>query len=397
MSLKKVLVINAAGYMGGDVAVWLLGLPALDAERFRLYAVSIPRGKVYATLRSLPNVSITPMELGGKELHPAARFGKPIRALEAAIAVPRIVNLVKREKIDVIYSIDRTVSMAISYMVSLITGCPLVLNAQISHYLTTSILHRRVIKHAVRLTVSSENMRTNFLPYVDHPNKLVTIPNAITFDRYDPTLPGSKVRAEFGIAPDAPVVVLAGRLSPFKGQDDLIRAAEIILKERPDTYFLLAGSENVPGFQAYLENLIAEFQVGHRVKLIGHRTDLPNVIASANVSTMPSHEEPFGLVALEAMAMGKPVVATRAGGVPEFLVDGEMGLLIRPRDYEKLAWSILELINDPERARAMGIRGRQHVEQFYTEKTYGQKLANFLFDVVSDVGYYTNPEPSLKS
>lgn len=383
MSKTKILIVNAAGYIGGDVAMLLLGLPYLEPAYFHIYAVSAPRGQVYEFLCELPHVTMIPMEVGGSELHPPSRLGKPLRAAEALLTVPRVTALVKREKIDVLYTIDRTVGMTITYVVSLLTGRPLVLNAQITHYLATSRLHQRVIKHAHKITVSSEAMHRAFLPYVPDPGKLVTIPNAIKFDRYDPTISGAGIRTEWNIPADAPVVVLAGRLSPFKGQDDLIRAAALVLKERPDTYFLLAGGENVTGFLATLEHLIAELNVGHRVKLIGHRADLPAVFACATVATMPSHEEPFGLVALEAMAMGKPVVATRAGGVPEFLVDGEMGILIEPRDYHALARALLTLINDPERAQMMGLRGRNHVETYYTDKIYGKQIAA-LFSEIAD-------------
>lgn len=381
MTVRNVLYINAATYVGGDVAMILLGLPALDPGRFRLHVVSPPRGHVYAAFQAMPNAILTTMDLGGSEAAPPGRTGKLARAADTAAAIARIVQLVRRNKIDLIYTVDRTISLPLSYAVARLTGCPLVLSAHIGHYLHTSPVHRHIVRNAHSITVTSENMRQEFLPFARSHDQLVKIMNAIRVDRYDPSISGEAVRVELQIPPDAPVVLLAGRLNPFKGQDDLVRAAAVVLKQRPDTYFLIAGGENVPGHLALIEGLIAEHGVGHRVRCIGYRQDLPQLFATSDIATMPSHNEPFGLVALEAMAMGKPVVATRAGGVPEFLVDGEMGLLIPPRDSDALARAILTLLDDPARARAMGQRGRQHVLDHFNEEVYGKQIADFLYTV----------------
>lgn len=381
MRNRKVLLINGAGFMGGDVAMLLLGLPFLQQKHYSLSIVSIPRGEVYEELRKIPGVQMITMELGGTELPPSTNFGKLGRAAAIAAAAVRIAAFVRREKIDAIYALDRTVATLLSYLVAHLTGTPLILSAHISYYLDTSALMRRVVRHAKAVTVTSEHMGKRFLPYVSDPTRIFKILNAIKLELYDATLPGTPIRQELTIAPETPVVILAGRLSPFKGQDDLIRAAAIIRQERPDVQFLLAGAENVAGFTKVLTQLIAEQQLENTVRLIGYRKDLPAVFAAATICTMPSHEEPFGLVALEAMAMGKPVVATRAGGVPEFLVDGEMGFLIEPRDHQALARAILKLVNEPALAQAMGRRGRQHVEEYFTANVYGRNIVA-TFDTV---------------
>jgi glycosyltransferase involved in cell wall biosynthesis len=381
MAITKILLINAAGYIGGDTAMLLLGLPYLSSDEFAIHAVTIPRGKVYDFLRTLPNAKIVEMELGGKELAPANQSPWLKRAAQTVTAIARIVLLVHKEKVDVIYSGDRTVSMGISYAVSLLTRRPLMVNAQISHYLATSQLHRMVIRHAAKITVSSEHMRAKFLPYVRNPDKMVKIPNAIKIEKYDPNISGAKIREELGIAPHAPIVTLAGRLSPYKGQEEFIRAAALVLQKHPGAYFLMAGAEDVPGYLDYLKKLITELGVGKQVQLIGHRSNLPEVLASATLSTMPSHEEPFGLVALEAMAMCKPVVATRAGGVPDYFLDGEVGILIPPQDYQALAQAIIKLLDNPTIAIEMGKRGRKHIETFYNDRVYASQIANVLSSI----------------
>lgn len=380
--MHKILIINAAGLVGGDVAMLLLGLPYLTPDQFTIYSATVPRGEIYEIVRELPNTRIIPMELGGKEAQ-LSGTNQLQRIIQAVIAIIRITLLVRRENIEVIYTMDRTVGMVISYFVSLLSGRILVLNAQIWHYLTTSLIHRLVIKHATRITVSSEKMRQIFLPYVKEPGRLKVIPNAIVMEKYDPTIDGKAIRQQLGIPQDAPVVVLAGRLTPYKGQEDFIRAAAIVLKKYPNAYFLMAGRENVPGYQATLEQMIAQLKVGERVKLIGFCDNIPALYAGSSVVTMPSHEEAFGLVALEAMAMKKPVVATRAGGVPEFLPDGEAGLLIEPLDYEGLAKAITQLLDEPQMARKMGENGREIAENGYNDHVYGTQIADLFREVIS--------------
>jgi glycosyltransferase involved in cell wall biosynthesis len=384
MEPKKILIVNAAGAVGGDVAMFLLGLPFFDRRRYLFRVVSIPRGTVYEKLRAMENTSVSTMELGGKELSPSGRWARLQRGLAFLLAIVRISALVRRERIDVIYALDRTIATTICYLVALLSGRPLVLSAHISHYLSSNQLMRMIVRHAARVTVTSNNMYGQFRPYVRDESRLVTILNAINIGPYDMAISGDQVRADLQIGPTTPIVALAGRLSPFKGQPELIRAAAIVRRQHPDIQFLLVGSDHGDGYQATLERLIAAEQLGGVVRLLGFRNDLPAVFAAATICAMPSHEEPFGLVALEAMAMAKPVVATRAGGVPEFLVDGQMGILIEPRDVEGLARAILRLLDNPQLAREMGQRGRQQVEQHFSAPVYGAKIVAALDAVIAE-------------
>ena len=368
MSAINVLFVNAAGSVEGDTAMWLLGLSCLDANTFCIHVAATPRGAVFEQLAQLPNINLHPMEIGGAETD-ISRSLPGLRRLHSLAAVIRIAALAKRKKIDIIYTIDRTVGMAISYAVSRLTGCPLILSAHISFYLGHSRVHKLVMNHASCITVVSENMRREFLPYVDDPGKLTVVPNAIALERFDPTLDGLAVRHELGLKPSTPAVSLVGRIDPWKGQAELIQAAAIVLQVQPDTVFLLVG-QGEPDYVHKMKQLADELDIGRSVLFLGYRNDIPHIQAAVDIATMPSHYEAFGLVALEAMAMAKPVVSTQAGGVPEFLIDGEMGRLVPPSDFNALADALLFLLDNPEKAKRMGIRGREHVARFYSSHKY---------------------------
>lgn len=110
--------------------------------------------------------------------------------------------------------------------------------------------------------------------------------------------------------------------------------------------------------------------------------DMPSLLSAANIVSMPSWGEPFGLVALEGMAMGKPVIATRVDGIPEFVLDGKVGALVPPQDPGALAHAVLTLLEHPEMANNMGRAGRLHVEHNYTLERYRNDVENLLLRAV---------------
>lgn len=376
-SRVRVLTLNGFETVEGDVFTLLTALRFLPGAEFELHAISKPRGEVYKRLTQLPHLRLTPMELGGIEAAAPGRSGKPTQIADFTTAIARIVRYVQREKIDLLYSIDRGVAPQIAAVVARLTGRPFVLNAAYPFYPQNGRFARFVLRQADLIQVHSRYLYDHLRPYVPDPGRMVIIPNGLDIKHYDLATSPRPARELFGIADEERVVVMTGRLNKYKGQDDLVKAVPIVLQQHPDTHFLIAGrgSDEV---KSLVEALILERNIGHRVRLIGYVPSIPELLAAADVVTMPSWEEPFGLVALEGMAMAKPVVSTRAGGVPEFLIDQEMGLLVTPRNPEELGAAISQLLADPERAKRMGTRGRQQVEAGYTVGHYIEQVTKLL-------------------
>ena len=143
-------------------------------------------------------------------------------------------------------------------------------------------------------------------------------------------------------------------------------------------------------FREHVERMIQQHGLGDVMRFLGYVPDLTVAIGASDIVVMPSKEEPYGLVALEGMAMAKPIVATRAGGVPEFVVEGETGLLVPPGDSEALADALLKLLSNPARAREMGFQGRRHVLAEYTVSHYVARLMPVL-EGVAGGGRQTMP------
>jgi glycosyltransferase involved in cell wall biosynthesis len=172
------------------------------------------------------------------------------------------------------------------------------------------------------------------------------------------------LRAEVGIPQDAPLVAELGRLCDVKGQRELIRS----LAGLPDARLLLIGRdlEQDGAFQAELEREADRLGVRDRVVFTGHRDDARALLAEADVVALPSWTEGLPLAALEAMAEGRPVVATPVGGTPEVVVDGETGLLVPARDHDALRAALGRLLADPDLRRRMGEAGARRVRERFS-------------------------------
>ncbi|MCE5273083.1 glycosyltransferase family 4 protein, partial [bacterium] len=168
----------------------------------------------------------------------------------------------------------------------------------------------------------------------------------------------ARVRCELGAESDDNVLAaVIGRLERRKGQDTFLRAATLALEQEPRLRFALAGQAE-GDWGRELEALTRSLGLEERVTLAGHRSDMRAVLAALDILVVPSLEEAFGLSAVEGMLAGLPVVAARAGALPEFVIEGRSGALVPPADPPALAGALTRLAADPDSRRALGSRAR---------------------------------------
>jgi glycosyltransferase involved in cell wall biosynthesis len=163
-------------------------------------------------------------------------------------------------------------------------------------------------------------------------------------------------------------VGVVARLSPEKGQDTFLEAAAMVLREVHDVGFVIAGDAAL-GDRHYAERLVdlaRRLGMVERTLFTGFTDRVPELMAGLDVLVVPSHAEPFGLVTVEAMASGTPVVATRTGGSPEIVEHEKTGLLVPPRDPAAIARAVLTLLRSPDRARALGETGRRRATDAFS-------------------------------
>lgn len=203
---------------------------------------------------------------------------------------------------------------------------------------------------------------------IGRPDQYVVIPNGLDGEAYARrAAPPARTRAALGLASESRPILCMGRLVPVKGQTFLLQAWRSVLKGEPRALLLLAGEGPDEGplcAQAAALGLIGS------VRFLGFRQDIPSLLTCAEVLVLPSLNEGFGMVLLEAMAMGKPVVASAVGGVPEVVLDGRTGLLVPPADPVALAAAILRLLGDPDTARRLGEAGRERGRNSFSREAF---------------------------
>jgi len=197
-------------------------------------------------------------------------------------------------------------------------------------------------------------------------SKVSTIPNGVDLDRFQGA--SSTLRSE--IAPQGqPLVGLIGRLVPEKGGALFLRAAKRVLAVYPDAKFALIGGG--PARREW-ETLAIQLGIKQQVFFAGGRDDMPGVYASLDMVVLPSFIEALPMCLLEAMAAGRPVIATRVGAVPKIIDTEYTGLLLDPGDEVGLAQAILRLLHDKELARRLGESGRTHVALHFSAEAMAE-------------------------
>jgi glycosyltransferase involved in cell wall biosynthesis len=204
-----------------------------------------------------------------------------------------------------------------------------------------------------------------------------TVYYAIDPDRYNRSA-GDRAagRRRLGLANGTAAVGVVGQITPWKGQETAIRAMARVIESHPDSRLLVVGDAKFVGEatrydnRAYLRRLhglVEELELEGAVRFLGERRDVPDVLAALDLLLMPSWEEPFGRIAVEAMAIGTPVIATAVGGPPEFIDDPRTGRLLPPWSVEKWAGEIVTLLDDPGEREGMATAAQPTAARFTKE------------------------------
>jgi len=216
-------------------------------------------------------------------------------------------------------------------------------------------------------------------------NDLVEIPNCVDTDLFQPKLNGTGMRQRYGISDDDLVVLFVGPLDQahhYRRVDLLLEAVRMV--QEPDLHVFVAGDgDRAAWYRSLTEELGIDSQV-HFLGKVPHQ-DLPKVYAAVDIVVLPSQlQESFGLVLIEAMACGKPVIASDLPGVRSVVSDGEDGLLVRPGDVNDLVEKMQILLGDAHHRHEMGTRGRKKVEEKYVWSKITPRLVQIYKDVLAD-------------
>jgi glycosyltransferase involved in cell wall biosynthesis len=347
--LRVLQVIDDLG-RGGAQAVVLAALRLADPARLEMRAACVGDHVDAALLREMRRWSAGVVVLGARRMWDVR-------------AVARLAAIVRRSDIDVVHT-HLAHGDALGGAAARLAGRPVVstLHAVAADRLTVPQPRRAVAAAATRrlgsrLIAVSEAVRDS------HVAELGLDPARLTVLRNVPVAPlilgerGDRraTRARLGVG-EGPVVCVAARLAPPKDHDTLLRALPDVLARHPDLTLLVAGDGPRRG---ELEALARSHGVDSAVRFLGLRTDVPELLAAADVVCNLTHEaEGLSITVLDALSLGRPVVATRIASVEEVIAHGRSGMLVAPRDVAGAASALLSLLGDSDRRRRIGDEAR---------------------------------------
>ncbi|WP_420642883.1 glycosyltransferase family 4 protein [Candidatus Leptofilum sp.] len=212
------------------------------------------------------------------------------------------------------------------------------------------------------------------------------IHNGLDLGKFSVERDGNPFRQAYGIPKDAPLIGIVGRLRPWKGQHRFIKMAATVSPTHPNAIFVIVGGfvfEFDNGYADFLRGIAQQRQLEKKVHFTGHLADVRDALAAMDIFVHSGDPEPFGLVNIEAMATGKPVVAFAHGALPEIVQHEATGLLVPPADEMALANGVSTLITNPEYGQQLGIAGRARVEELFTIQQTAVKFSSVLQNSVA--------------
>ncbi|WP_435015367.1 glycosyltransferase [Tundrisphaera sp. TA3] len=339
-------------------------IPTLDRsgaeKQMALLATGLPRDRFRVEVAALTRSGPLAADLASAGI-PVTTIGKRLKLDPFALA--KLARLVKKGRFDVVHT---WIFAADVYgrVAARMAGVPVVITSEMAVDLWKSrrelAVDRWLAKHTDRVVGNSEAVVDFYREAGIPPERLTMIASGIG-DEEPPAIDRAAVRASLGLPLDAPLILYAGRLAEQKGVGDLIAALDLLQHVRPDLRTLIVGDGPLRGKLVSMAHAF-KLDVDHKVRFLGHREDVPTLLACADLLVLPSLYEGLPNVVLEAMRFRVPVVATAAPGTTELIVDGQTGLLVPVRNPPLLAQAMRRVIEEPGLGRRLAEAGRTRVE-----------------------------------
>jgi glycosyltransferase involved in cell wall biosynthesis len=344
---RRVMLFTDSFIHGGTERQFVAALRMLDRQRFDIRVGCLKRRGPF-----LPEVEGLGLPI--HEFPTTSLYGRGTLGL-----LRRLMRLLREEQIELVHSFDFYTNV-FAGTAAWLAGVPAILISRREMAGDRSVFQQAAIRFSAFLADGivansrAAGMRlTGRAPSV--PGRLGVVPNCIDPAPFHPDADPRQAAAALGLAPASVHIGLLAALRPEKDIATFLRAAALAARELESAQFVLIGEGSE---RDRLKGLAAELGIAERVVFLGDRSDIPEVLAAMDVVALSSITESFPNAVLEAMAAGRAVVATRVGGVPELVRDGETGWLVPPRDAQAMARRIIELAGSPSQRQAMGQAGR---------------------------------------
>ncbi len=347
-----------------------------------LLAKGLPRDRFQVEVAALTRLGPLESELRTAGISVTA-IGKRFKL--DPIALVKLVRFLKSRAFDVVQT---WIFAANTYgrVAARMMGVPVVVVAEMAvdlwkGHLDRSVDHR-LATWCDRL-VGNSHAVVDFYRELGVPDDRLAMIYSGTSDEEPPPIDPQAIRASLGFEVEAPLILFAGRLAEQKRVHDLLKALDLLQHVQPDVRTVIAGDGPL---RDRLEETAHAYHLDGRVRFLGHRSDVPRLLAAADVVVLPSAYEGLPNVVLEAMQFRKPVVATAAPGTTEVVINGETGLLVPVGECSLMARAIRDLVRDRTLASRLGEAGRARVETHFRASMMVARFATLYEELAQSKG-----------
>ena len=327
----------------------------------------------------------------GVKVIPLPSMVRSIRPLKDFRALLSLVWLIFKEKPDIVHTHSSKAGI-LGRLAAKIAGVPYIIHTPHGHvfYGHFGILASKLFlwierifsKFTDRMVALTNGEKNDYLKLsVCPPDKVFKIHSGVDLKQFmQPNGDRVEKRRSLGLDQNSTVIGFVGWLLPIKGPAYLLKAMAHIWPDYPTVSLVMVGKGKL---DVDLRAQALKMNANGKIKFLGWREDIHEIMPVFDLLVLPSLNEGMGRVLVEAMAAGKPVVASEVGGIPDLVRHGETGYLVRPADEKALANGIKKLLNDPERAQQMGQRGKEYCRQFSLEAMI-EKLDDLYSDLTTN-------------
>lgn len=286
----------------------------------------------------------------------------------------KLASLLKKNSIDILH-LHNSTAFFYGVLAGKIAGLNRIIYTEHARDVAPNIKVRimdKILSHMTyRIVVVAEFLKRNLVQreWMD-PANITVIYNGIDGDKFTRDYDREEVFRELTISPQSKIIGIVARLDPIKNHQCLIRAMKTVLDNYQDAVLLVIGDGPL---RHELEELVAAEKLGKNILFLGTRNDIPRLLSVLDIFVLCSLSEGLPLTILEAMAAGKPIVATDVGGIPEVIQEGIEGIIIPSDNENRLAEVIIDLLRDEKKRLDMGERARRKFMEKFTIETMVQR------------------------
>ncbi len=379
----NILYYNHTAVVSG-AEISLLGiLNHIDRSRFSVI-LACPKGELQekASCLHIPTILLNPFEVGFNTKLASIHF-----ITKLYHTIKELTVIIHDNNIDLIHANSVRAGL-LACIAAYFRGIPVIVHVRdcIPFHFIGKITREVIGRCSKKIICNSDYVKKHFAYNVKTLKKSIVIYNAVDLAQFDPQkVDTSELKTELDLWNYYPIIAIIGQITPWKGQIDAIKAMSLVLKTFPTAKLLIVGSVKFKGTGVCYDNMeydrmlhftVDSLGLKSNIVFTGERDNIPAVMKSIDLLILPSWEEPFGRVLIEAMAMEKPVIATNKGGPTEIIQNMRTGILIPPKDEHALAKAIIHLCSNNTLKADIEKQGRLTVEKMFSFEQHINQVEN---------------------